>query len=49
MLGGLLLQKAEFSFTRSRVVVKPTSVERINFSAKPIAGVRFPVGSNQTQ
>ena len=37
-----VLQKAEFSFVRSRVVVKPTSVQRINISAKPIAGVRFP-------
>ena len=41
--GGLLLQKAEFSFTRSQVVVKPTFVQRINISAKPIADVRSPV------
>ena len=50
MPGGLLLQKAEFSFARSRVVVKPTSVQRINiYSAKPIMGVRFLGGSIQTQ
>ena len=40
MLGGLLLQETEFSFARSRVVLKPTCVQRINSSAKPIVGVR---------